>query len=234
VPGWFLRHLLRKVARVQKDVIVCTGDYVSGANVPDRVDGVWALLDGLHAPQGVYSVLGNCDHVAHAARSLERLEQSGQGLRGRPVELRRGGDSLWLAGAGDLLKDHLPLDGILAPIPPEHARIVLAHNPDTADTAFTSRVDLFVTGHTHGGQLGLPWLRAKVLPVRNKAYTHGLKTSPKGTAVFISKGVGWGVFPGRLACLPEIPILELVPGPKRPPRGVAEGPTLGECLEARS
>ena len=216
VPTWFLRRLLKKVERIERDVVVCTGDYVSGVNVPERVDRAWSLLDALSARDGVHAVLGNCDHVAHDERSRQRMDRSGTGLRGRAVEIRRESDSLWLAGSGDLLKDHVPLDEVLAPIPADHTRIVLAHNPDTADSPFTGRVDLFVTGHTHGGQIGLPCLRTRLLPVRNKEYSHGLKRSRKGQPVFISKGIGWGIFPGRLACLPEIPVLELVPAPREP------------------
>jgi hypothetical protein len=88
---------------------------------------------------------------------------------------------------------------------------VLAHNPDTADTAFNSRIDLMISGHTHGGQVQLPFLGAPVLPVRNKEYSSGLKRSPRGTRVFISRGIGWAVYPIRLNCLPEIAVLELVP-----------------------
>jgi hypothetical protein len=50
-----------------------------------------------------------------------------------------------------------------------------------------------------------------VLPERNKAYSSGLKTSLRGTPVFISKGIGWAIYPVRLNSPPEIAVLELVP-----------------------
>jgi len=214
VPAWFIERLFRKVAMLQKDVIVTTGDNVLGRDVPDRVDQVWSLLGGLQAPLGVYSVLGNCDHRAGAERSLVRLKESGQDVRGRAVAIEKQGQRLWLAGAGDLLEDHLPIDELLASVPASDCRIVLAHNPDTADTCFSARVDLMISGHTHGGQVELPFVGIPMLPVKNKTYSYGLKRTTKGFPVFISKGIGWGIFPGRLNCFPEIPILELIPAPE--------------------
>ncbi len=119
---------------------------------------------------------------------------------------------MWIAGAGDLWEDHKDLDEILRPIPEGDCRIVLAHNPDTADTSFNSRVDLFLSGHTHGGQVRIPFAGPPILPVRNKAYSSGLINSPRGTPVFISRGIGWAIFPIRINCFPEIAVLELVPG----------------------
>jgi len=71
--------------------------------------------------------------------------------------------------------------------------------------------DLMISGHTHGGQVDIPFVGTPVLPVRNKNYSSGLKQSPRGTDVFISRGIGWSVYPVRFNCFPEIAILELVP-----------------------
>jgi predicted MPP superfamily phosphohydrolase len=210
VPYWFLKRLFAKVNALDKDLIVCTGDYVSGKNVPERVDTAWSLLRALDAPFGAYSVLGNCDHWADARRSREQLALSDQDIQGKAIALTKEGGCLWIAGAGDLLEDHIPLDHILENIPPDACRIVLAHNPDSADTEFSERIDLLLAGHTHGGQVNIPWYGIPMLPVKNKTYSFGLKTSPKGHLVFISKGIGWGIFPGRLNCFPEIPIIELL------------------------
>lgn len=211
VPYWFLRMLFRRVSRIEKDIIVCTGDYVLGKDNPAGVDAVWSLLKGLRAPLGVYSVLGNCDHLADARKSMEHLEKSGQNVRGKAVPLERKGKRLWIVGAGDFLEDHLDLDQVLRTIPEGDCRIVLAHNPDTADTIFRERMDLMLAGHTHGGQVNIPFYGIPILPVQNKEYSFGLKRSRRNERVFISKGIGWGIYPVRFNCCPEIPILELVP-----------------------
>lgn len=214
VPYWFLKRLFHKVNSLKKDIIVCTGDYVLGKNVPSRVEKAWTLLRQLHAPYGVYSVLGNCDYWADARLSTELLAQSGQDIQDKTAIIEKNGERLYLAGAGDFLEHHIPLDEILHSIPEKGCRIVLAHNPDSADTDFTQRIDLMIAGHTHGGQVYIPFFGIPMLPVKNKTYSFGLKRSPKNHLIFISKGIGWGIFPGRLNCLPEIPVLKLIPAKK--------------------
>lgn len=75
------------------------------------------------------------------------------------------------------------------------------------DSPFEGRIDLVLAGHTHDGQVNPPFYGTPVLPVRNKDYSFGLKTSPKGHRVFISRGIGWAVYAVRFNCFPEIPIL---------------------------
>ncbi len=210
VPLAMIRHVVRRSNRIERDVVVCTGDYVHMRRSGD-VDTVWPALGKLEAPSGVFSVLGNHDHWSSTQRSLHWLRETGQDLRHKTVAIERDGAKLWFAGAGDYWEDHLGLDELLEGIPDEDCRIVLAHNPETADTPFSARVDLMVSGHTHGGQVKIPFRGAPVLPVSNKTYSSGLKTSPRGTKVFISRGIGWAIYPVRFNCYPEIAVLELVP-----------------------
>ena len=211
VPLRIIRSVVARANRLQRDLVICTGDYVHKPQTTEQIDTVWPVLSGLTAPLGVFSTLGNHDHWADTARSQYWLDRTGQDLRHRTKVIERDGQRLWFAGAGDLWEDHQELDVLLKDIPDSECRIVLAHNPDTADTAFSRRVDLMVCGHTHGGQVRIPFDGAPVLPVRNKTYSSGLKRSPRGTKVFISRGIGWAIIPIRFNCHPEIAILELVP-----------------------
>ncbi len=214
VPLSAVRDVVRRANALGADLILCTGDYVHERRSAAQIDAVWPELARLSAPLGVYSVLGNHDHWADSARSQDWLTRTGQDLRHRTAPLERDGQRLWLAGAGDLWEDHRDLDDLLRRVPDSECRIVLAHNPDTADTAFSRPVDLMLSGHTHGGQVRLPFLGAPVLPVRNKNYSSGLCTSPRGVRVFISRGIGWACLPVRFNCLPEIALLELQPAPR--------------------
>lgn len=198
------------------DIIVCTGDYVQGTSSTREIDTVWQLLSNLNASSGVFSVLGNHDHWADTARSDYWLKKTGQDLRHKAVPIRRGPDTLWIAGAGDLFEDHQDLDKVLEQIPEADCRIVLAHNPDTADTPYRKRIDLIISGHTHGGQVKIPFFGAPYLPVQNKEYTEGLKRSHCWCPVFISRGIGSAILPVRFNCFPEIAVLELVPAQDAP------------------
>jgi hypothetical protein len=211
VPLGLIRYVVDRANRLKPDLIACTGDYVHERNSIIQIEQVWPVLSQLTASSGVYSVLGNHDHWADTARSDYWLKRTRQDLGHKVVRIERDGQSLWLAGAGDLWEDHSNLDVILSKIPNPECRIVLAHNPDSADTAFSKRVDLMISGHTHGGQVDIPFVGTPVLPVRNKNYSSGLKRSLRGSKVFISKGIGWAIYPIRFNCYPEIAVLELVP-----------------------
>jgi predicted MPP superfamily phosphohydrolase len=211
VPLSIIRSVVARANRIKPDLIVCTGDYVHEKKATGQIDAIWPELSKLKAPSGVLSVLGNHDHWADTARSQHWLSKTGQDLSHRVHSITRDGKTLWFAGAGDLWEDHQNLDELLIDIPESDCRIVLAHNPDTADTDYTSRVDLMVSGHTHGGQVDIPFVGTPVLPVQNKSYSHGIIASPRGFPVFISRGIGWAVYPIRFNCFPEIAVLELVP-----------------------
>ncbi len=211
VPLSVIRHVVARTTRLDPDLVVCTGDFVHEKNATGEIDRVWPVLGQLRARHGVYSVLGNHDHWADTERSQYWLERTKQNLRHRTHAIERDGQRLWLAGAGDLWQDHVGLDTLLKSVPQDECRIVLAHNPDTADSQYSERVDLMVCGHTHGGQVVVPFMGPPVLSVRNRTYSSGLKTSPRGERVFISRGIGWAIYPVRFNCYPEIAVLELRP-----------------------
>jgi predicted MPP superfamily phosphohydrolase len=215
VPLGLIQYVITRANLLKPDIIVCTGDFVHERNSVKQIDRIWPVLTQLNAPSGVYSVLGNHDHWADTERSDYWLKKTRQDLRHKIVEIERGGERIWLAGAGDLWEDHRNLDGLFSEVPDADCRILLAHNPDTVDTTYSTRIDLTISGHTHGGQVVIPFFGPPVLPVRNKNYSSGLKHSIRGSKVFISKGIGWTIYPVRFNCMPEIAVLELVPETKR-------------------
>lgn len=208
MPLSVVKHLLARVKSFKKDVIVCTGDYVNQHRKTTQIDAIWPELSKLSAPHGVYSVLGNHDHWADFSRSLHWLDKSGQNIRHNAVALQKSSDKIWFGGCGDYMEDKIGLDEAFRNVPLEDCKIALAHNPDTADTYFKTRVDLMICGHTHGGQVNIPFWGPPILSVQNKAYSSGFIVTPK-TRLFISKGLGWAILPVRFNCLPEISILKL-------------------------
>ena len=136
-------------------------------------------------------------------------------------------EGLALAGVGDLLQDkqdyRQALDGLPAAMP----RLLLSHNPDVAEEAGLVRsglrVDLMLSGHTHGGQLPyLPTVRSRY----GQKYVRGLVQGPV-CPVFVCRGIGMVRLPLRLRVPPEIAVIELRAAPAS-----AEGqnPCLSSCL----
>ena len=210
VPMSVVRRVVRRANKIPADLIVCTGDYIHEKNSTAQIDEVWPELDKLESPSGVMSILGNHDHWGDTDRSQYWLEKTGQNMRFQVKALEKNGQRLWFAGAGDYWEDHQPLDLLLKQVPADECRIVLAHNPDSADTAYDRHFDLMICGHTHGGQVKIPFLGAPVLPVENKNYSEGFLKTTRGMPLFISRGIGWAILPVRFNCFPEIAVLELV------------------------
>jgi predicted MPP superfamily phosphohydrolase len=209
MPLAAIRYIIEKANSLRKDVIVCTGDYIHGPDGSKGIDSVWRELIRLKARHGVYSVLGNHDHWGDASRSLNWLAKSGQNLRHKVVPITRGKERIWLGGSGDYWEDELGIDKAFDNVPPKECKILLSHNPDGADTPFRTRIDLIVSGHTHGGQVSIPLWGPPILPVENKLYSSGFIMTKK-TRLYISRGLGWALIPVRFNCYPEISVLKLV------------------------
>lgn len=208
VSSSFIEKVVQRTNKLGADIIVCTGDYVHQKNTVEEIEKVWPILSKLEARDGVYSVLGNHDHWADTERSLYWLERTGQNIRHECKPVYRGKDRILIAGAGDYWEDELNIDAAFSRSEEKECRLLLAHNPDSIDTKYSTPVSLVLSGHTHGGQVVLPFLGPPVLPVRNKSYTSGYITTAR-TRLFISRGIGWAVYPVRFNCYPEIALLEL-------------------------
>lgn len=202
IPISVVDRVIRQVDLIEKDAIVCTGDYIHGGDSISTVDAVWSRLMALKAKHGVFSVLGNHDHMMNNEdHSLYCLEKSGQSVRHGAASISRGGDRIWIGGAGDLWYDRLGIDEAFRNAPPDECKILLSHNPNAAETSFETKVDLMICGHTHGGQIAIPPFGSKLCGLHER----------KGTKVYISRGIGWYFAPIRINCAPEISVLKLVP-----------------------
>lgn len=210
MPIGFIQYVLGSAMLAEPDMIVGTGDYVKKRNDRKEIDIIWPQLQKLQAPLGVYMVLGNHDHWADSQYSLQKLQQSGFSVRHTSTCITRGGGRLCIGGAGDHWEDKAGIDRAFANSQKDDFRVLLAHNPDTADSQYKSKMDLILAGHTHGGQFRIPfWDYAPIIPVKNKKYDAGVRKNKKGETIFISKGIGWSILPIRFNCYPELAVLVL-------------------------
>ncbi len=204
----FIQGVVAKSNSLKPDAIVCTGDYVHAWDSTKEIEKVWPILSKLNAKYGVYSILGNHDHWADTETSLEWLRRSGQSVRHTCKPIYKNKERILIGGAGDYWEDDLKIDPCFSSSDKGDCRILLAHNPDSIDTVFETPLSLVLSGHTHGGQVSIPFYGPPVLPVNNKRYSSGLIETKKGH-LFISRGIGWAIYPVRFNCYPEIAVLEL-------------------------
>lgn len=205
-----LEGIVRTVNEQRADLICMTGDFLSYTVRRPAPERLTEALRDLKAPDGRVAVLGNHDYLADASVVRRCLRDSGvEELTNDVRTLRRGAAELHVAGIDDVLEGRSRLDLVLRKLPGSGAAILLAHEPDFADvSAATRRFDLQLSGHSHGGQVGIPFLRRLVLPPLSQRYTSGLY-EVGDMLQYTNRGLGFVKARLRLFCRPEITVLTL-------------------------
>ena len=215
----------------EPDLVVITGDFVTDNPMP--INKLAKHLSGLKGKYGVYGCLGNHDLVPANAKQqiIEALNSIGLKILWNEVVYPLG-SGLAIAGLPDFWSSEFDPAIALDQIPVDIPRIVLSHNPDSARILKKWRVDLQLSGHTHGGQVVipnygpvaslLPKLRQYVpkslrnyLPyikdcdrvVRHWNWSQGWHQVGKNQ-LYINRGLGT-YFPGRINCPPEVTVITL-------------------------
>ena len=199
------------IAAQRPDLIVFTGDSV---NSPEGLPVLRKLLPRLASIAPTFAVRGNWDVWYWGRQELF----GGTGVRelnGEAVKVDAAGTSLWVAGAPYAATDKIK--GALNVVPPGAFTILLYHTPDEIlDVAATKRVDLYCAGHTHGGQVALPFYGALVtLSKFGKRYESGLYREGD-TWLYVTRGIGMEGDPAprvRFFARPEVSVIELAPPP---------------------
>lgn len=206
----FIERACRLAADARPDLVALTGDLV---DTPDDDLGRVLNLVTRHidAPLGYYAVPGNHDHdtAAECWHRTLAAHRHVTDVTNTAVLRDVDGATLRIAGVDDLARGRPDLRRALHAAPDADVTLLLAHNPDTAEHAHAlfGRVDLVVSGHTHGGQVRLPFVGAIKNPAQH--YEQGLAHRP-WAQVYTSRGVGTVHLPARFLCRPEVAILELV------------------------
>ena len=199
--------LVPLLGSLEPDVCVLTGDYRFEDHGP--CEEVYPLMQriasSVRARFGIYGILGNHDSAEIAVR-LERI-----GIRMLINESVPIGETpLWLIGVDDPFDYQChDLVGALEGVPSDSFRVLLAHAPEIYDEAVQAGINLYLSGHTHAGQIRLPYLGA----VRRNARCPGDLIQGlwryRSIQGYTSAGVGCSSLPVRFNCKPEIVLIEL-------------------------
>jgi uncharacterized protein len=208
VSRGYIRSIVEMTNALKPDLVLLGGDYCYRG--PRFIAPALEDLGKLEARIGRFAVLGNHDHWDGLQESIDGLEAAGIPLlRNSGVWLEKGPSRLRIGGVGDLWCDRQDFDAALGDATTRDAVLLLSHNPDVAETLRDPRVGLMLSGHTHGGQIILPYFGAPIVSSRyGQKYLHGLTRGPS-CDVFIGRGVGTVGPPARLACRPEVVLLTL-------------------------
>ncbi len=203
-----LERVVEQVNAQTPDAVVITGDFVTEGDDLDDDRIILASLQKLRAKQGVYGILGNHDHWTNPLVVRHFLKENQiRDLSNQAIALTHHGATLTLAGIDDPWVGQPDLPGLLQRMPPGHCAILLAHEPNFADTAAqTGRFALQLSGHSHGGQIRLH--RFYNLPPMSDRYPSG-QYSVGQMIQYTNRGIGMGGVPMRLRSRPEITVFHI-------------------------
>ncbi|MGA2047619.1 MAG: metallophosphoesterase [Terracidiphilus sp.] len=219
----FLRHVVDRVNRLQPDMVLLTGDYVSDGVGSKKfaVGAAWQcanILTKLECGK-VYAVLGNHDLGVGADEVTAALVANGiPVLTNKYLPIERAGGRIWLAGLDDPLKGSPePEQAVPAAIRniPHEPVVLMCHAPDYVDFLLKQpaggTVALMLSGHTHGGQVRLPFMGATQLPEMGRKYVEGWFRIG-ALQLYVNRGIGTIGVPFRFNCPPEITLFTLRTG----------------------
>lgn len=212
----YLREQIDVCNALSPDLIVITGDILH-EGCRRYLDRAAELIARLRAKHGIFAVLGNhdyfeyCRHSGHshsrsayiaddvtAALTRARITV----LRNESQRVRIAGVDLQLVGFEDLLSSYFLPDVAMRRVDPTLPTIGLSHNPDTMPRLKFQPLDWVLSGHTHGGQVRVPFWGAPVLPLNATRYDAG-KFVVGQRRLYVNRGLGF-LMPVRFACRPEI------------------------------
>lgn len=227
----YLQACFQQVVDLQPDLVVMTGDYINYqekyAQPVAQAIGETIIETGIPT----YAVLGNHDHwnsdwnndwnddsdtsafplcnrwKGDGVEVINALTAGGiKVLMNESALLQRGGDRLWLLGCGDLLAGNFDLEYALRSLPStDEPCFLLMHNPQPIESIAHHGFDLVLSGHTHGGQISLPFVPPKV----GSKYLAGL-FYVGASRLYVCRGLGVTGVPIRFMTTPEIAGFRLV------------------------
>jgi uncharacterized protein len=207
-PG-FMGRIGEMLQSAKVDVVCVPGDLADESGRPNL--DFRGIFDNWTAPDGQFCTLGNHDHWYGAEDVIKQIRDHTplKLVDNDRVLIERGGEAIVLAGVGDYTDGIVDADKALGKLDPDMPRILLSHNPDLAhDFPDGHRVDLQLSGHTHGGQISL-FGYAPIIPSRyGQTFCRGLVQGRKNL-VYVTRGVCRWTFHARLCSRPEVSVIEL-------------------------
>lgn len=198
-----------EISRLQYDLCVFTGDYrfLTYGDYRQTLEYTSRLVKTIQCPYGIIGILGNHDFL----EMVPGLEELGiQMLLNEAHPIVKGGKTLWVVGIDDAHWYEVDdLAKALSSVPSECPKILLAHSPELIEEAAQAKIDVYLCGHSHGGQICLPG----GVPLKTGSWC--ARSFVKGAwrygsmVGYTSRGVGCSLLPVRLQCRPEIVIHQL-------------------------
>lgn len=209
-----LEKVVKKINEQQADLVFFTGDLMDNAAQYDgSIDEVASILSKIKATSGKYAVFGNRDYGGGAERFYEDLMESAgftvlvnssttQDIKGTPVTI---------FGADDALIGYYNAKKTMEGINEDHLNLLLFHEPDLISDFLNYPIDLAATGHSHGGQVYIPFYGPLLTTALAEEYVRGFYQfeNDRNTSLYVNTGIGNTKAPFRLFNVPQISVFKL-------------------------
>jgi uncharacterized protein len=206
------RDLVAQVNALQPDLLFITGDFFSDKQkweLEAEVEALTELIRSFKTTTGIFGVAGNYDRPLYNKEIVREFKEAGIDIlanTNRVITLPNK-KTLYLAGFDDSQNKRANLFAFRG-IPPGVPVILLAHDPDNFGEAIGAGVNLLLVGHTHGGQIAIPFLVEKSKSANKSSFMRGLFTAGK-TKMYVNRGIGTTHVPIRFLSRPEITVFTI-------------------------
>lgn len=194
------------------DIIFFTGDLLDDPNKYEHVNKIAPILKKLHAPFGKLAIYGNHDHGGYGTNIYQiTMEEAGfQVLQNEAVQVKLiNGDFIHIIGIDDAMLGAPDLEQAKRGILDEAYTILLSHAPDLATDAAAANIACQLSGHSHGGQVQLPFVGPVITPPFAKQYYDGKYDVDGTVSLYVNRGLGTTRLPFRFNAVPEITVFTL-------------------------
>jgi len=210
------QSLVDRIKQEQADLILFTGDLVDAPDtISNRVlEQAAKILDTIEAPLGKYWIYGNHDHGGYGTEKIANVMKRGGFtlLQNQHALIQKNSESILLAGLDDAMLGKPNIQKTLRNSSPNLFTLLMCHEPDYATKVSPHPVDVQLSGHSHGGQIQIPFFGYVVTPPMATHFVEGWhEIGPTPLSLYVSRGIGTTRLPYRFLCKPEFTIHTLQP-----------------------
>lgn len=207
-----LEKIVAKINDLEPDLLIFTGDLMDKPNQYDTPEKIAPILKTLIAPIGKFAIYGNHDHGGYGTDIYKEIMiNSGFKLLKNDAHMitLRDGSNIQIAGIDDLILGQPNYKKTLSKLNPNLFSILLVHEPDAAIHSKDYPIDLQLSGHSHGGQIQLPFYGPLITPPFASIYPEGMYDVTNKMKLYVNRGLGMTRLPFRFFCKPEITVFTL-------------------------
>jgi uncharacterized protein len=207
-----LKELITTINSLEPDVVLFTGDLIDAPNQYPNPESIIPYLKAIKSLHGKFAIYGNHDHGGYGTESYKLIIEQSEFtlLKNSFLPLTIEDSSIYIAGLDDFMLGRPDFEETLGKIPKDSFTIFLAHEPDVAKVSQAYPIDLQLSGHSHGGQIQIPFYGPIVTPPFGTEYFEGFyKIGDKPLSLYVNRGVGTTRVPFRFLSKPEITMFTL-------------------------